>query len=178
MVFNQNQKSAKQNVCGCGLVCIKMQHIAFRYISVLVELTKLEGKAHGVLIAEQLQDVSVRVQSIRHFSVSQMSLLINNAHQLLLDNNCTQRANIHCVLDVAAWICGEYAEFVDDVPGLIESMLKLRLSIIPGVLLSAYLQNSFKLYAFLLPKLEAENDWDAIDSLDNLLSCTIFKHLK
>ena len=155
-----------------------MQHIAFRYISVLVELTKLEGKAHGVLIAEQLQDVSVRVQSIRHFSVSQMSLLINNAHQLLLDNNCTQRANIHCVLDVAAWICGEYAEFVDDVPGLIESMLKLRLSIIPGVLLSAYLQNSFKLYAFLLPKLEAENDWDAIDSLDNLLSCSIFKHLK
>ncbi|CAJ0567204.1 unnamed protein product, partial [Mesorhabditis spiculigera] len=45
------------------------------YISVLVELTKVEGTKHGAKIAEQIQDVTVRVQSIRHFSVSQMALL-------------------------------------------------------------------------------------------------------
>ncbi|ETN73986.1 adaptin region [Necator americanus] len=47
----------------------------YRYISVLVELTKVEGTKHGAKIAEQIQDVTVRVESIRHFSVSQMALL-------------------------------------------------------------------------------------------------------
>lgn len=47
-----------------------------RYISVLVELTKVEGSQHGMHIAAQIQDVTVRVQSVRHFSVSQMALLI------------------------------------------------------------------------------------------------------
>lgn len=59
----------------------------------LVELTKVEGTKHGVLIAEQIQDVSVRVQSIRHFAVSQMALLVQNA-QLLLQGNGTQRNNV------------------------------------------------------------------------------------
>lgn len=79
------------------------------YISVLVELTKVEGSKHGILIAEQIQDVAIRVQSIRHFSVSQMALLVENAH-LLLSTNSIQKNNICEVLLVAAWICGEYAE--------------------------------------------------------------------
>ena len=43
-----------------------------RYVSVLVELTGMEGTKHGALIADQLLDVTVRVLAIRHFSVSQM----------------------------------------------------------------------------------------------------------
>jgi len=50
---------------------------------VLVELTKVEGTKYGVLIAEQLQDVAVRVQSVRHFAVSQMVLLVQNVQPLL-----------------------------------------------------------------------------------------------
>ena len=42
------------------------------YISVLVELTGMEGTKHGSMISDQLMDVTVRVQAIRHFSVSQM----------------------------------------------------------------------------------------------------------
>jgi hypothetical protein len=86
-------------------------HLDFRYISVLVELTKVEGTQHGQLIAAQIQDVTVRVQSVRHFSVSQMALLIENAH-LLLSGNINQRNNICEVLLAAAWICGEYSEYV------------------------------------------------------------------
>jgi hypothetical protein len=57
--------------------------IIFRYISVLVELTKIEGTKYGLLIAEQIQDVAVRVQSVRHFAVSQMVLLVQNVQPLL-----------------------------------------------------------------------------------------------
>lgn len=32
----------------------------------------MEGTAHGQLIAEQMLDVAIRVQAIRHFTVSQM----------------------------------------------------------------------------------------------------------
>lgn len=43
-----------------------------RYISILVELTRLEGTKHGHLISLQMLDVAVRVESIRPFACNQM----------------------------------------------------------------------------------------------------------
>ena len=57
---------------------------------------------HGALPHEKVQDVAVRVHSIRHFAVSQMALLIQNA-ALLLAGSAAQRSNVsevrreHCV---------------------------------------------------------------------------------
>ena len=42
------------------------------YVSVLVELTRMEGTKHGHLIASQMLDVAIRVQAIRPFTVTQM----------------------------------------------------------------------------------------------------------
>ncbi|CAG9538502.1 unnamed protein product [Cercopithifilaria johnstoni] len=138
------------------------------YISVLVELTKVEGTKHGTMIAEQMLDVSVRVQSIRHFSVSQMALLVENAH-LLLAGSAQHRSNMCEVLLAAAWICGEYCEHLCNAQGVLEAMLKAKIPIMPGHILSVYMQNIAKLYAMLLIRAETENDWDGIDSLDNLM---------
>ncbi|KIH52494.1 adaptin region [Ancylostoma duodenale] len=140
----------------------------YRYISVLVELTKVEGTKHGAKIAEQIQDVTVRVESIRHFSVSQMALLVENAH-ILLAGSAQQRNNISEVLLAAAWICGEYSQHVRNVPSVLESMLRARTSVMSGHILSVYVQNIGKLYSTLLSKAEEEDDWDAIESLDNLM---------
>uniref|UniRef100_A0A0N5ATS8 AP-3 complex subunit delta n=1 Tax=Syphacia muris TaxID=451379 RepID=A0A0N5ATS8_9BILA len=138
------------------------------YISVLVELTKVEGTNHGNAIAQQMQDVAVRVQSIRHFAVSQMALLLENA-PLLLAGSEQHRSNIAEVLLAAAWICGEYAEHVCNPQSVLESMLRTKTSIMPGHVLSAYVQNIAKLYSLLLSKAEAEQDWDVVESLDNLM---------
>ncbi|EGT35808.1 hypothetical protein CAEBREN_20013 [Caenorhabditis brenneri] len=138
------------------------------YISVLVELTKVEGTEHGAKIAEQIQDVTVRVESIRHFSVSQMALLVENAH-VLLAGSAQQRSNMCEVLLAAAWICGEYSQHVRNQQGVLESMLKAKPSVMPGHILSVYVQNIGKLYSTLLSQAEEEEDWDAIDSLDNLM---------
>lgn len=78
-----------------------------RYISILVELTRLEGTRHGHLIASQMLDVAIRVKAIRAFAVAQMATLLDNAH--LLTGN-TQRNGICEVLYAAAWICGEFSE--------------------------------------------------------------------
>lgn len=155
--------------------------VVFRYISVLVELTKVEVSQHGCQIAAQIQDVTVRVQSVRHFSVSQMALLIENAH-LLLSGNINQRNNICEVLLAAAWICGEYSEYVykrntteipfrhvRDILSVLEAMLKMKISLVPGALLSVYIQNIAKLYSVLLLNYEKDDDFDNIESLDNLM---------
>lgn len=46
--------------------------LTHRYISILVELTRLEGTKHGHLISLQMLDVAVRVESIRPFACNQM----------------------------------------------------------------------------------------------------------
>lgn len=81
-----------------------------RYISILVELTRLEGTRHGHLIASQMLDVAIRVKAIRIFAVAQMATLLDNAH--LLTGNM-QRNGICEVLYAAAWICGEFSEYAD-----------------------------------------------------------------
>jgi len=43
-----------------------------RYVTVLVELTRIEGTKHGRLIAAQMLDVAIRVQAVRAFVVVQM----------------------------------------------------------------------------------------------------------
>lgn len=52
---------------------------------------------------------------------------------------------------------------------VLESMLRTKTNVMPGHVLSAYVQNIAKLYSLLLLKAEAEQDWDVIESLDNLM---------
>ena len=46
--------------------------IYVRYVTVLVELTRIEGTKHGRLIAAQMLDVAIRVAAVRAFVVVQM----------------------------------------------------------------------------------------------------------
>jgi len=44
----------------------------YRYITVLVEMTKFEGTRCGKQIASQMLDITIRVKTVRPFSVRQM----------------------------------------------------------------------------------------------------------
>lgn len=79
-------------------------YFPYRYVSVLVELTRMEGTQHGKLVASQMVDVAVRVQAIRSFTVAQMCLLLENSHLL-----AQPPARMADVLYAAAWICGEFS---------------------------------------------------------------------
>ncbi|KAJ8419020.1 hypothetical protein AAFF_G00005190 [Aldrovandia affinis] len=117
------------------------------YISILVELTRLEGTRHGHLIASQMLDVSIRVKAIRGFAVAQMATLLDNAH--LLTGN-TQRNGICEVLYAAAWICGEFSEHLDDPMQTLEAMLRPKVATLPGHIQAVYVQNAAKLFATVL----------------------------
>ena len=82
-------------------------------MSVLVELAQIDGSKHGSLIASQMMDVTIRVESIRAFSVRQMALLIENHHLLI----SSQRGCSTDILFAASWICGEFSEHLGNSSG-------------------------------------------------------------
>ncbi|XP_071005361.1 AP-3 complex subunit delta-1-like isoform X6 [Oncorhynchus clarkii lewisi] len=117
------------------------------YISILVELTRLEGTRHGHLIASQMLDVAIRVKAIRAFAVAQMATLLDNAH--LLTGN-TQHSGICEVLYAAAWICGEFSEHLEDPMATLEAMLRPKVATLPGHIQAVYVQNAAKLFSTVL----------------------------
>uniref|UniRef100_A0A8C2A4A1 AP-3 complex subunit delta-1 n=1 Tax=Cyprinus carpio TaxID=7962 RepID=A0A8C2A4A1_CYPCA len=136
------------------------------YISILVELTRLEGTRHGHLIASQMLDVAIRVKAIRGFAVAQMATLLDNAH--LLTGN-TQRNGICEVLYAAAWICGEFSEHLEDPMQTLEAMLRPKVATLPGHIQAVYVQNAAKLFATVLRKHEGETDSQAAQETSQLL---------
>ncbi|XP_061832220.1 AP-3 complex subunit delta-1 isoform X1 [Nerophis lumbriciformis] len=125
------------------------------YISILVELTRLEGTRHGHLIASQMLDVAIRVKAIRVFAVAQMATLLDNAH--LLTGNM-QRNGICEVLYAAAWICGEFSEHLENPLQTLEAMLRPKVATLPGHIQAVYVQNAAKLFATVLKSQEGNTD--------------------
>ncbi|XP_058809166.1 AP-3 complex subunit delta-1 [Phymastichus coffea] len=133
------------------------------YISVLVELTRMEGTKHGRLIATQLLDVAIRVQAIRKFAVQQCAILLENAALL----TGQPRATMSEVLYAAAWICGEFSSELENPMATIQSMLKPQVSSLPGHIQAVYVHNIIKLIAAILSK-EDETDIETIQQIADL----------
>uniref|UniRef100_A0A3B4H767 AP-3 complex subunit delta-1 n=1 Tax=Pundamilia nyererei TaxID=303518 RepID=A0A3B4H767_9CICH len=137
----------------------------FEYISILVELTRLEGTRHGHLIASQMLDVAIRVKAIRVFAVAQMATLLDNAH--LLTGNM-QRNGICEVLYAAAWICGEFSHLENPVQTL-EAMLRPKVATLPGHIQAVYVQNAAKLFATILKNQEGNTDSTAAQETSQMM---------
>lgn len=136
------------------------------YITILVELTRIEGTKHGKLIASQMLDVAIRVQAIRPCAVREMACLIENTH--LITNN--SQANGICeVLYAAAWICGEFSEHLSDPSATLKAMLHPKVTYLPGHIQSILVQNVIKLYASILVKAELDGDLDVIHTTGQML---------
>ncbi|XP_024910067.1 AP-3 complex subunit delta-1 isoform X4 [Cynoglossus semilaevis] len=136
------------------------------YISILVELTRLEGTRHGHLIASQMLDVAIRVKAIRVFAVAQMATLLDNAH--LLTGNM-QRNGICEVLYAAAWICGEFSEHLENPMQTLEAMLRPKVATLPGHIQAVYVQNAAKLFATVLKSQEGNTDGTVTQDTSQLM---------
>ncbi|XP_045155977.1 AP-3 complex subunit delta-1 [Echinops telfairi] len=136
------------------------------YISILVELTRLEGTRHGHLIAAQMLDVAIRVKAIRKFAVAQMSALLDSAH---LVTSSTQRNGICEVLYAAAWICGEFSQHLQEPQQTLEAMLRPKVTTLPGHIQAVYVQNVVKLYASVLQQQEQAGEHEAAQAATQLL---------
>ncbi|XP_064462868.1 AP-3 complex subunit delta-1-like isoform X1 [Ornithodoros turicata] len=125
------------------------------YVSVLVELTRIEGTKHGLTIASQMLDVAIRVPAVRAFSVSQMAVLLDNTH-LLLGNG--QKNSICEVLYAAAWICGEFSDLLERPRDSLEALLGGRATSLPPHIQSVYVHNATKIWARMVAKAQEEEE--------------------
>ncbi|CDI97079.1 Clathrin coatomer adaptor adaptin N terminal [Echinococcus multilocularis] len=120
------------------------------YISVLLELAQLNLNRDGELLANQLLDVAVRVASVRPFAVSQMAIFLRSCKGMITHSN---QASLHDVIYAAAWICGEYAGFLEEPRETLEAMLETaNLVDLRGHIQSVLVLNSLKLYCKLAAK--------------------------
>ncbi|CAG0900344.1 unnamed protein product, partial [Darwinula stevensoni] len=136
------------------------------YVSVLVELTRVEGTQHGKLVANQMLDVAIRVPAVRSFTVAQMALLVENSHLLV---RSAQRTTITEVLYAAAWICGEFAEFLPDPRGTLEAMVRMRMGSLPSHIQATFIQNILKVYSRIISRAEEEHDDETIHEVGKLV---------
>jgi hypothetical protein len=81
------------------------------YVSVLLDLSVMQGSDHGKEVAEQLMEISIRVEKVRPFLVDNMLSLILN-HSLFFGQ---ARSTIAEVLKAASWIIGEFSSIVSSV---------------------------------------------------------------
>ncbi|KAI7902277.1 adaptin N terminal region-domain-containing protein [Cokeromyces recurvatus] len=126
------------------------------YISVLVELAYHSGVNVGELLTNQLMDVTVRVKSVREYSVKQMYRLLQD--KSFLETAKKRDSNIE-VLSAAAWICGEYCHYLTDIPSTLEALLTHpEIQQLPVKVQMIYVQNIIKIYAYWTTELAPR--WD------------------
>jgi len=127
------------------------------YVSVLVELSQMEGGGggHGKILAEQMMDVAIRVQAIRPFATQQMALLIENSAVIL---NRGRRNSSSEVLYAAGWVVGEFCTHLVNPGETLQALVRGLTVTLPPHIQAVYIQNMLKLYT----QCEISEDVEAI----------------
>jgi len=115
------------------------------YVSVLVELSQMEGGGggHGKILAQQMMDVAIRVQAIRPFATQQMALLIENSSVIL---NRGRRNSSSEVLYAAGWVVGEFCTHLINPGETLQALVRGLIATLPPHIQAVYIQNMLKLY--------------------------------
>eukprot|EP01105_Mastigella_eilhardi_P006852 TRINITY_DN18364_c0_g1_i1.p1 TRINITY_DN18364_c0_g1~~TRINITY_DN18364_c0_g1_i1.p1 ORF type:complete len:1197 (-),score=331.30 TRINITY_DN18364_c0_g1_i1:42-3449(-) len=114
------------------------------YLSVLCELTRVQGTKHGRLIADQFMDVIIRVATIRVYAVQQMLLLLKEPRFL---SNPVE-GGVCEVLDAVAFVIGEYNAYLTKYPlDVIDVLLLPRAASLPHHIQASILNAVLKIFA-------------------------------
>ena len=116
------------------------------YISVLVELTHLTGASlhNARAITHQLTDVSIRVPGVRRYAVAAMCDVLLAGRLLTASgaNNCMSE-----VLHAAAFIVGEFSEYVTEHVEVIRCMMRPEVGGLSGETQNVFVQSVMKVLA-------------------------------
>jgi len=125
------------------------------YMSVLVDLAHLQGSMkHGPMLAKQLCDVNMRVDSVRTYTVEAMLKLILDPSVIL------KQSALAVVLSAGAWIIGEYCEEFEELEepetltkegeniylAAVDALTHPNLTNLDPMVQSLYIQNAFKVF--------------------------------
>ncbi|RUP48600.1 adaptor-related protein complex 3 delta 1 subunit, partial [Jimgerdemannia flammicorona] len=114
------------------------------YVAVLVDLTYVAGVSVGDVLTGQIMDVGVRFRILSDVK--------------FLDTATLQDSNTE-VLYAAAWICGEYCNYLQNIPATLEFLLQPGVTKLQATAQAVFVQNILKIYAYWASTLV--NQWDA-----------------
>lgn len=128
------------------------------YITVLVSLAGIEGgTSHGNLIAQQLLDVAMRVKDVRPYAVEQMAAILKHTDKF------STHFSVSEVLYAAAWICGEYSEYLPDELDTMRNLLNAK-NFAPHIV-AIFVQNACKIFSRISQKSPKEEFEDICNEL-------------
>lgn len=113
------------------------------YVSLLGEISRIPHCQKGEEIENQLIDIGLRVKDVR-------PQLVHVGRSLLIDPALLGNPFFHRTLSAAAWVSGEYVEFLRDPLELMEALLQPRTSLLPPSIRAVYIQSIFKVLIFCL----------------------------
>eukprot|EP00657_Telonema_sp_P-1_P006815 TRINITY_DN2625_c0_g1_i1.p1 TRINITY_DN2625_c0_g1~~TRINITY_DN2625_c0_g1_i1.p1 ORF type:complete len:626 (-),score=178.02 TRINITY_DN2625_c0_g1_i1:105-1982(-) len=136
------------------------------YMATLIDLSMLRGLQTGALIAEQLVDIVVRVESIRAYATERMVSLLHNEHAM--SESATDTA-IQEALFAASWIVGEFSSYCSDHMEALCVLLQPRIGYMPPHVQGAFVQAGFKVLVSGIQHVAGQDD--CVSAAANLRVC-------
>ncbi|WCJ39748.1 AP-3 complex subunit delta [Euphorbia peplus] len=113
------------------------------YVSLLGDLLRIPHCQKSEEIENQLVDIGMRVKDVR-------LELVRVCRELLIDPALLGNLFLHRILSAAAWVCGEYLEFLKSPIELVQALLQPRTSLLPPSIRTDYLQSAYTVLIFCL----------------------------
>ncbi|KAL4179050.1 hypothetical protein AMTRI_Chr13g85340 [Amborella trichopoda] len=111
------------------------------YVALLGDISRNPHCRHGQEIERQLIDIALRVEDAR-------AELVRVSRDLLIDPALLGNQFLHRVLSAAAWICGEFSEFLKDPFEIMEALIQPRTVLLPPLSRAVYIQSALKVLVF------------------------------
>lgn len=131
------------------------------YVSLLGEMSRIPNCRKGEEIENQLIDIGMRVKDAR-------LALVRVGRDLLIDPALLGNVYLHRILCAAAWVAGEYVEFVSNPFQLMEALLQPRTNLLPPSIRAVYIHSAFKVLIFCLDSYLQQNGGVASSCSSNL----------
>ncbi|PWN23196.1 Adaptor protein complex AP-3 delta subunit [Microstroma glucosiphilum] len=133
------------------------------YLSTLIRLAYIPAIPVGREVRDQIMEVTSRIKAVRHFAVKEMVRLLEDESYIVGSDKDGKE-----LLHAAAWVCGEYAESVDNPRTVIPLLLRSSLIDCHASTLAASLHNGVKLLAHWAASLSEEWDSSRLDEVKNM----------
>lgn len=138
------------------------------YINVLMRVSRMPGTKNGAQLSRQVIDLTARYESSRPFAVAEMVKVLEEESRVSYRSN-DDKDLIHA----AAWVCGEYWEFVENPRIIIPLLLRPSLSTCSTLTAAACLHNGVKLFAHWAASLSDKWDASCLEEVKNMAALVV-----
>lgn len=134
------------------------------YLSTLIRLAYIPGIPVGREIRDQIMEITSRIKAVRQFTVKKMIRLLEDESYIIGSDKDGNE-----LLHAAAWVCGEYAESVDNPRTVIPLLLRYSIADCHTSTLAASIHNGVKLFAHWASSLSDEWDGSRLEEVKNMI---------